>query len=244
MLDSLIQEISLQGIVFFSSMILGMTGFGNAMLALPLMLLFLEPILAIPTLKTLTLFSQLAMQAIGRYPIDWKLLWILAIPATIGAFIGATILNVSEPEVLINMVGIIIIVFAISSLLGMQIVSLTGQTTALGIGFTSGILGGVVGLSGPPVVLFLSEKQAESKLHFRGTILAFFTIEIIASIISYLVLGMLNFEHLILVVKWIPAMLLGVWAGTYIFGHFSNNTFRKIVLIFLICLSFLILLIR
>jgi len=63
-------------------------------------------------------------------------------------------------------------------------------------------------------------------------------------LISYLVLGILNREHLILVAKLIPAMLIGVWVGILLFARFSNETFRKLVLIFLIGLSFLIVLSR
>jgi len=244
MQNSLIQEISLQTIIFSSSVILGMTGFGNAMIALPLMLLFMDPKLAIPVMIGISLFSQFTMQAIGRFPIDWKLIWFLAIPATIGTFVGANLLNISEPGLLIDIVGIIIIVFALASLIGLQILSLRGRTAAIVIGFIAGVLGGVVALAGPPVVLYLSEEQAQSKLYFRGTILAFFTIVIITTLISYLVLGILNPEHLILVAKLIPAMLLGVWVGIRLFARFSNETFRRLVLIFLIGLSFLIVLSR
>jgi len=184
------------------------------------------------------------MQAIGRFPIDWKLLWFLAIPATIGTFIGATLLNVSKPSLLIDTIGIVIMVFAVASLIGLKFLSLRGRAAAIGIGFVAGVLGGAVTLSGPPVVLFLSEEQAQSKLYFRGTILAFFTIEIIATLMSYLVLGIFNLKHLILVAKLVPAMLLGVWAGIRIFARFSEETFRKLVLVFLIGLSFLIVLLR
>lgn len=240
MQNSLIQEISLQGIILGSSVILGMTGFGNAMIALPLMLLFMDPKLAIPVMIGISLISQITIQVIGRFPIDWKLLWSLAIPATIGTFIGANLHNISEPSLLIDIVGIIIIVFALSSLIGLQILSLKGRTAAIVIGLIAGVLGGVAALAGPPVVLYLSEEQAQSKLAFRGTILAFFTIVITTTLISYLMLGILNLEHLILVVKLIPAMLIGVWVGIRLFTRFTNETFRKLVLIFLIGLSCLI----
>jgi hypothetical protein len=242
--NGLVQEISLQGIIFCSSVVLGMTGFGNALIALPLMLVFMDPRLAIPVMKTLSLFSQLTMQVIGRFPVDWKLLWFLAIPATIGTFVGANLLKTSEPGILIDVVGIVIVVFALASLIGIKILTLRGRIVAIVIGFIAGVLGGVVTLSGPPVVLFLNEEQAQSKLYFRGTILVFFTIEIISTLISYLVLGIFGLEHLILVAKIVPAMLLGVWAGIRIFARFSDETFRKLVLIFLIILSFLILLLR
>lgn len=244
MLNSLIQEISLQGIILISSVILGITGFGNAMVALPFMLLFMDPKLAIPVMIGISLFSQFTIQAIGRFPIDWKLLWLLAVPASIGTFVGANWLNLSEPRLLIDIVGGIIIIFALASLIGKQILSLRGRTSAAVVGFIAGILGGVVALAGPPVVLYLSEEQAQSKLAFRGTILAFFTIVIITTLISYLVLGLVNLEHLILVVKLIPAMLFGVWVGINLFSRFSNETFHKLVLIFLICLSILIVLSR
>jgi uncharacterized membrane protein YfcA len=230
MQNSLIQEITLQGIILGSSVILGMTGFGNAMIALPLMLFFMDPKLAIPVMVGLSLFSQFTIQAIGRFPIDWKLLWLLAIPASIGTFIGANLQNISEPGLLIDIVGIIIIVFALASLIGLNIISLKGRIAAIVIGLIAGVLGGVAALAGPPVVLYLSEEQAQSKLAFRGTILAFFTIVIMTALISYFILGMLNFEHLILIAKLIPAMLIGVWVG--------------IRLIFLIGLSFLIVLSR
>lgn len=221
-----------------------MAGFGNAMIALPLMLLLMDPKLAIPVMTGISLVSQFTMQAIGRFPIDWRLLWFLAIPATIGTIIGANLFKISKPGILIDIVGVVIIIFALASLVGLQIFSIRGQAAAILIGFIAGIMGGVVALAGPPVVLFLSEEQVQSKNLFRGTILAFFTIGIITTLISYLVLGIFSIEHFRTVIKLIPAMFIGVWAGIHIFARFSDENFRKLVLIFLVGLSFLIVLTR
>jgi len=224
--------------------ILGMTGFGNALIALPLMLLFMDPKLAIPVLKVVSLMSQLAMQTIGRFPINWKLLLALAIPATVGAFIGAAILDVLDPEILVSVVSIVVLAFSLASLIGIQAVARSGQRIAPAVGFVAGVLGGSVALSGPPVVLLLSHEQADDKLRFRGTLAMFFSIEIIATLLSYAYFGLFWREHLILVLKVIVAMLLGLWLGIRIFASLSNETFRKVVLASLVLLSLGIILTR
>lgn len=237
MQNDLLQEIFLQGIIFSSSVILGMTGFGNAMIALPLMLLFMDPKLAIPVMKAASLFSQLAMQAIGRFPIDWKLLMSLAVPAILGTFIGAALLDISNPQLIVNAVAIIILIFSFVSLLDIKWIGKGNKRMGPVIGFVAGVLGGSVTLSGPPVVLFLSYGHADDKQRFRGTLLMFFTIEIIATLLSYAYFGLFRQEHLAIVLKISLAMFLGLWVGIRIFARFSNETFRKVILISLILLS-------
>lgn len=237
MQNGLLQDIILQGIIFSSSVILGMTGFGNAMIALPLMLLFMDPKLAIPVMKAISLFSQLAMQAIGRFPIDWKLLLGLVVPAILGTFIGAALLDISKPQWLVNAIAIIILIFSLVSLLGKQWLGRGSRRIAPVVGFVAGVLGGSVTLSGPPVVLFLSHGYADDKLRFRGTLLMFFTIEIIATLLSYTYFGLFGREHLVIVIKNIFAMFLGLWVGIRIFARLSNETFRKVILFSLVLLS-------
>ena len=244
MQDTQMHEISLQGVIFLASVILGMTGFGNALIALPLMLLFMEPKLAIPVMKGVSLLSQLAIQAIGRFPVNWRLLLALAIPATVGAFIGAAILDVSDPQFLVSVVSIVVLTFSLASLIGIHAFRRGGGRLAPVVGFVAGVLGGSVTLSGPPVVLFLSHEQADDKLKFRGTLAMFFTVEITATLLAYLYFELFGREHLFLVLKVVVSMLLGLWLGLRIFSRFSNETFRRVVLVSLVLLSLGILLTR
>lgn len=237
MQGTLMHEIGLQGIVLLASVILGMTGFGNALIALPLMLLFMDPKLAIPVMKGVSLLSQLAIQTMGRFPVNWRLLLALAIPATVGTFIGAAILEVSDPAFLVSVVLIVILTFSLASLIGIQAVGRGGRRFAPVVGFVAGVLGGGVTLSGPPVVLFLSHEQADDKLQFRGTLAVFFTVEITATLLAYLYFGLFGREHLLLVLKVAVSMLLGLWLGLRIFARFSNETFRRVVLVSLVLLS-------
>ena len=244
MQDTLMHEIGLQGVILLSSVILGMTGFGNALIALPLMLLFMDPKLAIPVLKGASLLSQLTMQAIGRFPVNWRLLLVLAIPATVGTFVGAAILEASDPEFLVSIMSIVILTFSVASLIGIQAVGRGGRRFVPVIGFVAGVLGGSVTLSGPPVVLFLSHAQADDKLRFRGTLALFFTVEITATLLAYLYFGLIGREHLVLILKIAVSMLVGLWLGLRIFARFSNETFRRVVLVGLVLLSLGIILTR
>ena len=244
MQEPLMHEIGLQGVILLASVILGMTGFGNALIALPLMLLFMDPKLAIPVMKGVSLLSQLAIQTIGRFPVNWTLLLALAIPATVGTFVGAAILDASDPEFLVSVVSIVVLTFSVASLIGIQAVGRGGRRFAPVVGFVAGVLGGSVTLSGPPVVLFLSQEQADDKLRFRGTLAMFFTVEITATLLSYLYFGLFGREHLLFVLKVAVSMLLGLWLGLRIFARFSNETFRRVVLASLVLLSLGILLTR
>lgn len=236
----LMSTLFIQAIMFVASLLLGVTGFGNAMIAMPLLLFLIEPSLAIPMMKTISLFSQLAIQFMGRFPIDWRLLWILAIPAGIGTFVGAALLKASNPALLTDLVAFVIIGFAVATLLGFQGLDFVSRPLAALVGFIAGILGGAITLSGPPVVLFVSQAHAKEKDFFRGTLLAFFTVEILASLVSYVILGILTREHLILTAQVLPVTFLGLWVGYRIFSRFSNERFRKVVLGTLVILSLLI----
>jgi uncharacterized membrane protein YfcA len=72
----------------------------------------------------------------------------------------------------------------------------------------------------------------------------FFTFEITATLLAYLFFGLFGREQLFLVLKVTVSMLLGLWLGLRIFGRFSKETFRRVVLVSLVLLSLGILLIR
>jgi uncharacterized membrane protein YfcA len=72
----------------------------------------------------------------------------------------------------------------------------------------------------------------------------FFTVEITTSLLAYLYFGLFGREHLLLVLKVALPMLVGLWLGLRIFARFSNETFRRVVLVSLVLLSLGILFIR
>jgi len=233
--------LALNAILFTASLVLGITGFGNAMIAMPLLLFFLTPDSAVPVIRLVSLGLHIFTLAVYRFPVDWVLLRRLILPMIAGNLLGAYLLKSANPQFLLTGMVVVIFTFAVLNLFDLQQITRRLQAPPWLAGLFSGILGGSIAMTGPPVVLFMSQAHGEDKNIFRGTLLVFFMLEVAAGLISYLALGVMTPEILKISLQVFPASLLGLWLGMKVFARFSSATFRRVVLAALIGLSVLVL---
>jgi hypothetical protein len=100
-------------------------------------------------------------------------------------------------------------------------------------GAVSGAIGSSTSLSGPPVVLYLIGRVREIDA-FRATVLAYFVPSSLLVLVSYLAVGQITKDVLLMVAFAIPAVLAGMPAGAWVRRHLDSERFRLVVLAVLV----------
>lgn len=109
-----------------------------------------------------------------------------------------------------------------------------GGATAAGL--ASGILGGLFGMSGPPVILWL-RAQRVPKDAFRATLIGYFFLTGLVRAGSYIHEGLLTERELVAALWLLPASLAGAAAGISLHGRLSERTFERVVAVLLVALG-------
>jgi uncharacterized protein len=162
-------------VVFLATMIRSTFGFGEALIAVPLLALSLPVQIAAPlaVLLSITIAAVVIVQ-------DWRKIhtdsagWLLA--ATLpGIPLGLLLLTSIHQHAVKAVLAIVIMAFSGYFLLGKKPPELTGENRKwlLGCGFCAGILGGAYGMNGPPLVIYGAMRRW-SPQHFRATLQGYF----------------------------------------------------------------------
>jgi len=150
------EHISLQvvAILFLATIVRSAFGFGEALVAVPLLALVIPVNVAAPVavLVSVTVALIVVIQ-------DWRQIHVrsagwLVLSAVLGIPLGLLLLKVVAEPIVKAGLAIVIIAFSLYSLLTHRRHELTNDAWAPVFGFSSGILGGAYGMNGPPLVIY------------------------------------------------------------------------------------------
>src|SRR5262249_1742929 len=143
-------------VVFLATLIRSTFGFGEALVAVPLLALRMPVTVAAPLAALLSVL--IAAVVIAQ---DWRQGHVRSALGLIGAALlgiplGAWLLVRGNDHLVKALLGGVIIAFSIYSLSGRSPLRLDRDHRGwlLGCGFLSGILGGAYGMNGPPLVVY------------------------------------------------------------------------------------------
>lgn len=226
-------------ILFLAAFTQGFSGFGFALVSIPLLSLFVDIKYAIPlgALSGFTVNAYLAFQL--RRHIKYFELKYLLTGSIIGIPIGAYILSEFDPHLLKLILGIIVLVFVVLTLCNLIKTININRRWGYLFGLLSGTFGGAFNTNGPPVLIYFY-MQGWDKLKFKSMITGFFLIASILIVVSHAVTGLTTKIIFYDFLFFLPVILLGIFLGTKLFNNVSSELFKKIVLTALIVISFLL----
>jgi uncharacterized membrane protein YfcA len=220
----------------------GFSGFGAALIFIPLASATLGPQAAAPLLMLMDnptalplvprAWAQVTERA-GRREIGT-----LLIGALVGAPLGAWLLVAADPVAL--RWAMCALVAAMLALLtsGWRYHGPVRLRLSIAVGALSGFCSGAAQMGGPPVVAYwLGGAIPAARL--RANIVLFFAASGLISFVTYLAAGLLDTALLWLALAVAPAYALGLWLGSRMFGLASEAQFRRACLA-LIALSALL----
>ncbi len=221
-------------VLFFASFIQGLTSFGNCLVAIPLLLLFMPGKVAVPIMTVTGLISTLYMFYSVRKLIEIRKLMPVFLGALIGLPVGVYLLVRLSDDVLKLAVGIVVIAFGLLLMAGIRRKVQREHYVTPVIGFVSGLLGGSISLSGPPIVLFYVNQDIKKEA-FRASLTGYFTLLSIAALPMMFAGKLITEEVIKYTLIFILPMFLGLAAGIFIMpkvkeGHFRNITLYLIIM--------------
>ncbi len=224
-------------IIMLGQIIYAAIGFGSAMISITMLsIIFGNISQIIPYFLLLCVPTEIIIVSRNRHFLDFKFLKNFLLYLFSGLLIGSLLLKFTMPQKLLIYLGLVIIVIAFYFLLfenkmnpSFKKNGMAGKT----LSFLSGILGGVYGISGPPIIIFLKGLKMD-KSRFRTTILSvFFAMSIIRTFI-YTLLGLYNTKIILSVIATLPFVAAGIYIGNKIHLIISETRFKKITAILLL----------
>ncbi len=219
--------------IFLAGTTLGLTGFGFALVAVPIMIIFLSPKIAVPIILMHATLISLIILFESRKWVDLKRIWPLMVASIAGIPVGTYLLVVLDASILKVFIGAVIVPFAIASLMGFKRQIKNEKLAFAPVGFISGLLSGSMTLAGPPVIL-LFVNQGMAKHIFRANIIAYFTVSGIVTISAFIFSGVITTEVTKYALWFLPATILGAITGIKLAHKVEEKLFRNIALIIVI----------
>ncbi len=203
----------------------GFSGFGTALVFLPLATPFLGPFGALIGLTIMDIFGPLpnlrrAWRAVDRGDLARLLLGCaLVLP------VGLWVLTQVEPEVFRYAVSFLALFMLAILILGLRYQGRVRRAMVTAIGGAAGFLGGVAGLPGPAVILFYMSRPLPVEV-IRATILLFlFGFDFL--IFGFLsILERVTLDSVILGLALSVPNLLGNWLGGWLFNPEKEKLYR------------------
>jgi uncharacterized membrane protein YfcA len=176
--------LAVPAVIFLATLVRSAFGFGEALVAVPLLALFLPVDVAVPlaVLFSVTVAAVILAQDWGHVHVR-SAAW-LVLPTFLGIPLGVGLLKVvAGPVVKATLAGVLI-AFSTYSLAGRQRLELKDDRLAWLFGLTAGVLGGAFGMNGPPLVVYGALRRW-SPQHFRATLQGYFLPASLAGLVGY-----------------------------------------------------------
>ncbi len=215
--------------VFLAGMTSGLTGFGLALVATPLLILVLPPKVVVPLLALHGTLNNALILYESRKWVDLRRIWPLMLAGIAGVPLGAYLLVVWDVNTLKAFIGTAVALAALAFLLGFRRQFRRERLAALPIGLVSGLLNGSVGMAGPPVILFFANQGVEKRA-FRGNLAAYFVALSVVTVPAYAVGGLVTGQVLAYAALLLPVQALGLFAGTRLVNRVDEALFRRVAL--------------
>ena len=211
----------------------GTTGFGFALISVPALLLLYPPHTVVAVIFGASLLPSVLVVASAWRETDLRLVALLLPGGLLGLLLGAQILQLADPVILKLVVGLFVVVYALSMWRGYRPTGLGGPWAASLAGLASGALGTTTGLAGPPIVILFTARGLARDV-FRGTIATYFIASDLIGLAVLFAGGTAGAPETRLTLLLTPPAAVGVLIGNALTRRLSAASFQRLTLLLLL----------
>lgn len=210
-----------------SAFVRGLTGFGMAILLVPILALALPPVEAVMLTNALALMigasevRQLAREAESTA-------WVISGLVVLTTPIGLYALSLTGKDIARLIIALIAFSAFVAILPPQRGSGVPGRLVTGGVGVLSGLMTGYAGMPGPPVVPYYTGRQLP-RATAKASMQLIFTIAAKAGLATAMWLGILRWELLLFALLLWPAVLIGNRMGAKVSGRISDPVWRGAV---------------
>lgn len=219
-------------VIMMASFFATVSGFGFALVATPILSLFMETKEAVVFVLLSGFVLRLITMIKNRTDFEWSTVMTVTFGSLLGVIPGSIALKIIGSSQLEVFLGIILLIAAY--LMGKEVqIQITDKTKGrLIAGFCSGFFGSATSVSGPPLVIYFLNENMEKSLMRANMIWSFGINGTLMLIGSYLA-GTINYiaADYTVAVFGIIGLIIGWWTGERMFYCLNQHLFRRIALL-------------
>ena len=229
-------------VVFAAHLVFGVAGFGTGLVAMAFLPFIMTPAEAVVLMTVLTIVFAVVIFVPLRADFEPRGILGLTLGSLAGTPAGVVILAVAPPAVVNRLIGSMLVVVVVLEFAGKFPRRLSAPGWGVGAGVLAGLLGGAVGLPGPPTIVYAAT-QGWSPRTFKANLQAFFVVNQGVILAGYAVAGLVTAEVGRLTAVYLIPALAGTLLGMSLFNRVDPVAFRRMVFV-LLFISGLVLLVR
>lgn len=205
----------------------GFSGFGGALIFVPIASSVVGPKLAVPLLLIVDLVLTPGLIPKAWRNADRPNVGVMAAGAALGVPLGTYLLTHMEgTPIRWAIVGIVAALLALL-MSGWRYHGRPHASLTAAVGLTSGLFSGAAQVGGPPVVAYWLG-GAFTPQAVRANIVLYFAISSVLSVTSYLFVGLITWQSVQLSLLIGPTFALGLFTGARMFSRTNEVAFRRI----------------
>jgi uncharacterized membrane protein YfcA len=232
-MESTLPVLPVLGIVFLSTFTRSALGFGDALIAMPLLAMLVGVEVATP-LVALGASTIAVTILVGAWrQVDVRATWRLVVSTLVGIPLGLLLLKAAPQGIVEALLGLLLVGFGLYSLAVPKLPTLCNENLAYAFGLIAGVLGGAYNTNGPPVVVY-GALRGWSAERFRATMQGYFLPTGLTILIGHGLAGLWTPTVLRLYVYALPAIVMAVIAGGWVNGRIAADRFARVIYGFLI----------
>ncbi|MGL4235176.1 sulfite exporter TauE/SafE family protein [Tabrizicola sp.] len=219
----------LAAITLAASLARGFSGFGAALIFVPLVSALVGPQVAVPLLLVTDGIMTAGMIPKAVKTADRRDVLTMALGALVGVPTGTWLLTSLDPVTLRWAIVVLAALMLAVLISGWRYRNRPTPPLTVLVGLVSGFFSGAAQIGGPPVVAYWLGGSGTATV-VRANIIFFFAVTTTIAAVGYIWGGLITWRILVLAAIIAPIYGLGAWAGSCMFGLASEQTFRRICL--------------
>jgi len=228
-------------VLWLATFLRSAVGFGDALVAMPLLALLLGMAVATPLVAWTGLLTSVLILSTSWRRVDLRNFWRLTVASLAGMPAGIWLLQHGDERIVNLLLSLLLMGYGAYSLYRPTLPALTHERWAFPFGFVAGVLGSAYNTSGPPVIIYGAMRRWPPDL-FRATLQGFFLISNVIVIAGHGLAGLWTAEVLWLTLLSLPVLVTAVIAGALVNRRIPAAQFARLVYVLLIVLGALFLL--
>lgn len=207
----------------------GLSGFGYALVSVPLLMLVFDPATVVVVLSLIGIPVNVLVVLDSWRAVEVRTVLALLPWSALGLVAGTEILLLAKPAYIKLAAGILVVSFAVALLSGMRLPGARGRWGPVVAGASTGAMATSTGLGGPPIVMLFAARNF-GRDTFRASIAAYLLALGTTTLCLLLIRGVVEVRHLWISILLLPAALVGKAIGTSVVRRLPDKAFRKIAL--------------
>jgi hypothetical protein len=212
------------------------SGFGSALLAMPLLCTLLTLRQAAPLMALIAGTLQLVLVFHYRRALRPGAVWRLCAASALAVPAGIVALRAVPEGMTLSVLAVVLLAYSASALADLRLPAMRGSGWAYGTGLIAGLLGGAYNTNGPPVIIYGACRRWPP-IEFKMNLQVFFMFNTVLILTGHAVSGNFTIEVGRCYLAALPGIAAGVILGLSLDRFINPAAFRRIVLWLLVVLS-------